>query len=141
MSAYDLRMSCEVARSVLVVDDDAEMLRVVRESIRAFLRWEVVTTVDPIYGFELALRQRFDLYVFDYAMQPIQGDILYNLLATVFRLRLEGEGWMPPVLLMTAHGDEKRVRELAAMPGVRGVLGKPFQVQRLIERLAECCGG
>ncbi len=130
---------CEVAKTVLVVDDDAELLGVVRDSIRAYLRWEVVTTVDPLYGFELALRQPFDLYVFDYSMQPIEGDILYGLLETVFRLRPAGEAKMPPMLLMTAHGDEDRVRELCTMPGVRGILGKPFSIQRLIERLSDCC--
>lgn len=129
----------ETARSVLVVDDDSDILRVVRESVAAYLRWEVMTTVDPVYGFELALRQPFDLYVFDLSMRPIEGDHLYALLSVVFRLRPEREVKMPPVLLMTAYGADERAREMLSLPGVRGLLCKPFSVQRLINKLAECC--
>lgn len=123
-----------MAKDVLVVDDDAEVLRVVRSAVQTFLGWDVVTTVDSVYGFELALQGRFDLFVFDFAMPKLDGALLYELLGKAYAQACGGARRLPPLLLITGHGEEERVRELLKMPGVRGVLPKPFTLQRLLDK-------
>jgi len=48
---------------------------------------------------------------------------------------------VPPLLLVTGRGDEKRAQELLREPGVRGLVPKPFAINRLIEKVKECLPG
>jgi response regulator RpfG family c-di-GMP phosphodiesterase len=48
---------------------------------------------------------------------------------------------VPPLLLVTGKGDEKRAQELLKEAGVRGLVAKPFAINRLIEKVRECLPG
>jgi response regulator RpfG family c-di-GMP phosphodiesterase len=48
---------------------------------------------------------------------------------------------VPPLLLVTGKGDEKRAQELLQEAGVRGLVPKPFSIHRLIEKVKECLPG
>jgi DNA-binding response OmpR family regulator len=48
---------------------------------------------------------------------------------------------VPPLLLVTGKGDETRAQELLREAGVRGLVPKPFAINRLIERVKECLPG
>jgi response regulator RpfG family c-di-GMP phosphodiesterase len=41
-------------------------------------------------------------------------------------------------LLVTGRGDEKRAQELLQEAGVRGLVPKPFAINRLIEKVKQC---
>ena len=129
-------------RLVLVVDDDVEILRFLRETLTALAHCAVDTTPNPEYAFELALRKSYDLFVFDFQMPRLDGAVLYTFIRKVHDLGLATAARpAPPLLLMTGHGEQRGARELLGEPGVRGLLAKPFSIQRLLNRVEDCLPG
>lgn len=127
----------ESVKRVLVVDDEVDILRLVREALQALLGCEVDTTPSPEHAFELALSRRYDLLVFDFTMPGIDGATLYSLLRkTEKHCPLRG-GKLAPLLLMSGNAAQRRAQELLREPGVRGLLAKPFSLERLVAVVAE----
>jgi DNA-binding response OmpR family regulator len=124
-------------KKILVVDDDVALLRVIREALTSFLRCEVDTSPNPEYGFELALKKTYDLLIFDFSMPMIDGAMLFFLLGTVYN-HSKPARVVPPLLLVTGKGDERRAQELLKEAGVHGLVAKPFAINRLIEKVKEC---
>lgn len=127
-------------KRILVVDDDVGLSRVMREALMSFLRCEVDTSPNPEYGFELALTKTYDLLIFDFSMPMIDGAMLFFLLGRVYNHAVPPR-IVPPLLLVTGRGDEKRAQELLKEAGVRGLVAKPFAINRLIEKVKECLPG
>ena len=127
-------------KKILIVDDDVGLMRVMREALTSMLRCEVDTSPKPEYGFELALKKSYDLMLFDFSMPMIDGAMLFFLIGKVYN-NLVPPRIVPPLLLVTGRGDEKRAQELLQEAGVRGLVAKPFAVNRLIEKVKECLPG
>jgi DNA-binding response OmpR family regulator len=127
-------------RKILIVDDDVALMRVMREALTSFLRCEVDTSPKPEYGFELALKKNYDLMMFDFSMPMIDGAMLFFLIGKVYNNSIPPR-IVPPLLLVTGKGDEKRAQELLQEAGVRGLIPKPFAINRLIEKVKECLPG
>jgi two-component system, chemotaxis family, chemotaxis protein CheY len=125
---------------ILMVDDDVALLRVVREALTTCLRCEVDTSPKPEYGFELALKKRYDLFIFDFQMPMIDGAMLFFLIGKVYNNN-QPPRIVPPLLLVSGKADEQRAQELLKEPGVRGLIAKPFSVNRLMEKAKECVPG
>jgi DNA-binding response OmpR family regulator len=121
----------------LMVDDDVALMRITREALTTFLRCEVDTSPNPEYGFELALKKNYDLLIFDFQMPMIDGAMLFFLIGKVYN-HSEPPRVVPPLLLVSGRGDEKRAQELLKEPGVRGLIPKPFAINRLLEKVKEC---
>ena len=119
---------------ILVVDDDVSILRLVRETLTAFFFCVVDTTPSPEYAFELALKKSYDLFLFDFQMPMVDGALLYNLVGKVYAV-VEPPLFLPPLILMSGHGEQARARSLLTEPGVRGLLPKPFTLDRLAARV------
>ena len=75
-------------RSILVVDDDVEILRFLRETLTALAYCAVDTTPNPRYAFELALRKPYDLFLFDFQMPLVDGAVPYTFIRQVHDLGL-----------------------------------------------------
>lgn len=125
---------------ILVVDDDVALMRVVREALMSYLRCEVDTSPNPEYGFELALTRTYDLLIFDFSMPMIDGAMLFFLIGRVYN-HSKPPRIVPPLLLVTGKADEARAQELLKEAGVRGLVAKPFVINRLIEKIRECLPG
>ena len=123
-----------------MVDDDVALMRVTREALTSFLRCEVDTSPKPEYGFELALKKNYDLLIFDFSMPMIDGAMLFFLVGKVYE-NAQPPRLLPPLLLISGRGDEKRAQELLKEVGVRGFLPKPFAINRLLEKVRECVPG
>ncbi len=123
-----------------MVDDDVALLRIVREALTSCLRCEVDTSPNPEYGFELALKKTYDLFIFDFSMPMIDGAMLFFLIGKVYE-NAAPPRVVPPLLLISGKADEKRAQELLKEPGVRGLIAKPFSVNRLMEKARECVPG
>ena len=123
------------AKKILVVDDDAVILRLVRESLTALLGCEVDTTPNPEYAFELVLRKQYDLLIFDYLIPGVDGPALYALLSKVFAITPPTGRKLPPLILMSGYAAQKKAQEFLREPGVRGLLAKPFSIERLVEKV------
>jgi response regulator RpfG family c-di-GMP phosphodiesterase len=123
-----------------MVDDDVGLLRIVREALTSCLRCEVDTSPNPEYGFELALKKTYDLLIFDFSMPMIDGAMLFSLISKVYD-HASPPRVVPPLLLISGKADESRAQELLKEPGVRGLVAKPFSVNRLMEKVKECVPG
>jgi len=124
-------------KRILIVDDDVGLMRVTREALTSFLQCEVDTSPKPEYGFELALKKTYDLLIFDFSMPMIDGAMLFFLIGKVYETS-QPPRELPPLLLISGRGDEARAQELLKEAGVRGLISKPFAINRLIEKVKEC---
>ena len=129
-------------RSILVVDDDVEVLRFLRETLGAFTDCAVETSPSSEYAFELALRKSYDLFVFDFTMPVVDGATLYQFIRKVYQYdgRIPARR-LPPLLLLSGNAAQPRARELLKEPGVAGLLPKPFTIDRLLSKLEGCLPG
>jgi CheY-like chemotaxis protein len=133
-------MSEAAPKKILIVDDDVALMRVMREALTSMIRCDVDTSAKPEYGFELALKKTYDLLMFDFQMPMIDGAMLFLLIGKVYNNAVPPR-IVPPLLLVTGKGDEKRAQELLQEAGVRGLVPKPFSIDRLIEKVKECLPG
>jgi len=124
-------------KRILMVDDDATLLRVVREALTAYLRCEVDTSPKPEYGFELALKKTYDVFIFDFSMPMIDGAMLFFLIGKVYANAAPPRN-VPPLLLISGKAEERRAQELLREPGVAGLVAKPFAISRLLDKIKEC---
>jgi DNA-binding response OmpR family regulator len=127
----------ETVKRILVVDDDNGALRIIREALQHILHWEVDTSPNPEYGFELALRKDYDLMIFDFSMPMIDGTLLFFLISKVYE-NSKPPRRTPPLLLVSGQGSDERAQELMKEARVRGFLAKPFTISRLIEKVKAC---
>ena len=129
-------------RSLLVVDDDVDVLRFLRDTVAAFAECRVDTSPSPEYAFELAIRKPYDLFLFDFSMPAMDGAVLYNMIRKVHEFGvLSPARPLPPLILLSGHGEQRRARELLAEPGVKGLLPKPFSIDRLLAKIEACLPG
>ncbi len=115
-------------------------MRVTREALTSLLKCEVDASPKPEYAFELALKKTYDLLIFDFSMPMIDGAMLFFLIGKVYNTA-QPPRVVPPLLLVSGRADEERAQELLKEPGVRGLLSKPFSINRLLERVKECVPG
>lgn len=128
------------AKRILMVDDDVALLRIVREALTACLRCEIDSSPKPEYGFELALKKTYDLLIFDFQMPMIDGAMLFFLIGKVYD-NAAPPRIVPPLLLISGKADEARAQELLKEPGVRGLIAKPFAMNRLLDKIKETVPG
>lgn len=121
-------------KRILMVDDDVALLRVVREALVASLRCEIDTSPTPEYAFELALKKKYDLFIFDFQMPMIDGAMLFFLLGKVYQNN-QPVREVPPLLLISGKAEEARAQDLLKEPGVAGLVAKPFAINRLLEKI------
>ena len=133
-------MSEAQSKHILMVDDDVALLRVVREALTTCLNCEVDTSPKPEYGFELALKKTYNLFIFDFQMPMIDGAMLFFLIGKVYN-NAQPPRIVPPLLLVSGRADEARAQELLKEPGVRGLIAKPFSMNRLLDKARECVSG
>ena len=74
------------------------------------------------------------------SLYGIDGAMLFFLIGKVYNHSVPPR-IVPPLLLVTGKGEEKRAQELLREPGVRGLVPKPFAINRLIEKVKECLPG
>ena len=127
-------------KRILIVDDEVALLRLMREALETCLRCEVDSSPQPEYGFELALKTNYDLFIFDFQMPMIDGAMLFFLIGKVYNLARPPRN-VPPLLLVSGRGDEERARELLKEPGVVGLLAKPFAMNRLLDKAKQFVPG
>jgi CheY-like chemotaxis protein len=113
---------------VLVVEDDQEMRRAIRDTFlaRGFL---VRTAGDGIEAVELIQRKRYDVVVTDLRMPGMDGWILLRILKSL--------AFPPKTILITAYPEWKAQSETSGL-GADRILTKPLnlaQLAGLVDRL------
>ena len=116
----------------LVIDDDHDLLNLIKHTLEFTAGWEVTTALSGSAGLALAASHpvpALDLIVVDVMMPEMDG---YEVCR---RLKAEPATASIPVVLLTARRelDQERV----ARVGAAGVVLKPFDPQHLARQLRE----
>lgn len=111
---------------ILLVDDDAGMLRFMRSELEA--NYRILEAGDGESALHAVESQCPDLIISDYMMPNLDGLSLCRI------LRSKPESRMTPVMLVTARSDEE-VRLTALRNGANDVLIKPFSLTEFHTRI------
>ena len=112
------------------------------ETLSGLTSAAVDTSPSSEYAFELALKKSYDLFIFDFSMPAVDGAVLYQFIRKVYLHDVRSPARaLPPLILMSGHGDQPRARELLHEPGVGGLLPKPFSIERLLSKVETCLPG
>jgi two-component system OmpR family response regulator len=109
---------------VLVVDDDAPMLEVLKYNL-IDEGHEVITAEDGIHALELARRERPDLILLDLNLPGLDGLEVCRILRKEMAV---------PVLMLTAR-DRESDKVLGLESGADDYMTKPFSVRELMARI------
>ena len=115
-------------RRVLVVDDDDDIRALVADLLADEVGTEVLQASRADEAFELIARERPRLVLLDLTLPGVDG------VACVRRVRAELAGWPAAIVVMSAS-PERSAEAVAA--GANGFLGKPFQLDHLLEVVRE----
>jgi two-component system, OmpR family, KDP operon response regulator KdpE len=109
---------------ILVVDDDAQLLRALRINLSA-RRYEVTTAADATTALTAAARTRFDLAIVDLGLPDLDG------VTVVEGLR----GWTHiPIIVLSAR-DTETAKVDALDAGADDYVTKPFGMDELLARI------
>ncbi|MDH7571676.1 MAG: response regulator transcription factor [Armatimonadota bacterium] len=111
-------------KRVLVVDDDPQVLRVLRRNLTA-RDYEVLTATDGEEALDQAAENEPDVVILDLVMPGCDG------LEFTRRFR---EWSQAPIIILSAHGEEKG--KVAALDmGADDFVTKPFSIEELLARI------
>jgi CheY-like chemotaxis protein len=120
----------EVFRA-LIIDDDPDLLLLVRRTLEFTAGWQVATAGSGAAGIALAQATRPQVILVDVMMPEMDGyEVCRRLKADPALARI-------PVVLLTARR-ELNPRQLAES-GAAGVVFKPFQPAELAQQVREFC--
>ena len=121
-------------RSILVVDDDPDVLTTVRMAFEA-AGAKVTTANDGNKALDMAKRVDPDLIVLDMMMPKRSGFLVMESLKPK-----KDAGTRPFVIMITAN-EGKRHELYAKHLGVDEYLSKPFSMDRMLEKACDLLGG
>lgn len=110
--------------TVLVVDDDAQILRALRTSLQAW-GYEVHTAPNGETALDLLAQDRFDLVILDLGLPGIDGQ------EVIRRLRAWSD--VPVIVLSVREAQEQKVTALDS--GADDYVTKPFAMEELLARM------
>ena len=113
--------------NILVVDDDANILEVIRTRLEANDHYVEIRS-DPLEALECVKEKEFDVIVSDIRMPSLDGQ---EFLRRVQRLR-----WDVPVIMLTAYGTISSAVE-AMRHGAFQYLTKPFEGKHLLVEIED----
>jgi DNA-binding NtrC family response regulator len=115
---------------VLVIDDDEIFCRLLVEILES-KGIETTATTDGLAGYELLIRNRFDLFIIDVRMPLILGTELAEA--------IKETNAQARIILASAFADSK-LADFAAEKGLF-LLSKPFNLERLFETVEQALPG
>ena len=120
-------MSDEAKKTILLVDDDNEILESMKLSIEK-LQQSILTASDGNQAVETALAESPDVVVLD-LMLPKRGGFL---VLQKLKGSPQAKGKKPFVIMITGN-EGQRHKVFAESLGVDEYLNKPFRMERLVE--------
>jgi DNA-binding response OmpR family regulator len=112
--------------SVLIIEDDATLLRGLADNFRAH-DYRVVTAADGRAGLDAALAKSPDLIVLDIMLPGINGFEVCRL--------VRQQGLDVPIIMLTAKGEEEDIIRGLEL-GADDYVTKPFSIRELLARAA-----
>lgn len=117
---------------ILLVDDNHHMRILLTEILRAIGVRNLYEAGDGAEALQLMRTHAIDVVIADLAMEPIDGIEFTRLL----RNAPDSPGQMTPVIMVTGHSTERRVKE-ARDAGANEFLAKPVTARGVLERIVE----
>ena len=112
---------------ICIVDDEEELvenLKIELEAIRP--HWKIITFSEGMKAIQEIVKGNVDLVVTDIAMPDMDGYELF--------WRIKDYNEKIPVIMMTGFGyDPNHVLVRAKVDGLKDVLYKPFETEKLVE--------
>ena len=115
----------------LVIDDDRDLLSLIRRTLEFTAGWEVRTAPSGAAGLELAREAPADVVVVDLMMPEMDG---YEVCR---RLKADPATAQLPIVFLTARRDLDEARIAGA--GAAGVVFKPFDPGELARQVRGFC--
>ena len=116
--------------TVLVVDDNQHMRKLIMEILRAIGVRDAYEAADGAEGLNMMRTHRVDLVITDIAMQPIDGVDFVRLI----RNSKDSPAPTVPVIMVTGHCTKVKVDE-ARDAGVNEFMAKPVTAKGVLDRL------
>jgi len=110
---------------VLVVEDDAAILRGLKDNLEAE-SYEVLTAMDGQTAYQMTIDEKPDLVILDLMIPKLGG---YEVCRKV-----RADGLTTPIIMLTARGEEAD-RVLGLDLGADDYVTKPFSVRELLARV------
>ncbi|TVQ64840.1 MAG: response regulator [Spirulina sp. DLM2.Bin59] len=117
-------------RTILIIDDEADIRAVAQLSLEINQDWQVLTAASGVAGLQLARDQRPDAILLDVMMPDLDGPATWAL------LQKDPHTQAIPVIFLTAKVQAAEQRRYAEL-GVKAVLTKPFDPVRLGDLIVE----
>ena len=117
-------MAIDVTMPILVVDDYATMIRIIRNLLKQLGFDNVDDAADGTQALEMINQKQYGLVISDWNMEPMTG---YELLKEV---RSRGDTARLPFIMVTAESKTENVIA-AKKAGVNNYIVKPFNAQTL----------
>ncbi len=112
-----------MAARILVVDDEPNMLRLLKTILTSKTEHEVVTTNNPLEAARLLREQTFDLLITDLKMPVVDG---MDLIDTAKQIDPN-----LPIIMITAYGTIETAEE-AVQRGAYDYITKPFRQEAIL---------
>lgn len=120
--------------ATVVVIDDSPSDRRLAETLMKYAGHDVRLSSDAMGGLALIRSEKPDLIITDLITPAIDG---YELARTV---RSDPATAAIPIVMVTAHYQEREVQRLATQIGIQRVVIKPYDPQVLLDAVAEALG-
>ncbi len=112
-----------MAERILVVDDEPNMLRLLKTILMDKTGYEVETTNNPLEVEKLLKEQTFDLVVSDLKMPLVDGIDLIDIIKKIDPKM--------PIIIITAYGTVETAEE-AIQKGAYDFITKPFRKESIL---------
>ena len=121
-------------RRVLVVDDDDSIREIATVTLSVIGGWDVVTASSGAEALDRAGADPPEAVLLDVMMPGLDGP------GTVERLQADEATRDIPVILLTAKVQPTERERFAGLPGVFGVIAKPFDPMSLADQISDLLG-
>jgi CheY-like chemotaxis protein len=119
--------------SVLVIDDNAHMIHIVRSMLLGFGITKTYESRDAAEAFDITRHEAIDMIIVDYQMPILDGLEFTRMVRT----GKDSRNPFVPIILLTAHTERSRI--IAARDaGVTEVCAKPINAHQLWMKIAAC---
>lgn len=112
-----------MAQRILVVDDEPNMLRLLKTILIGKTGYEVITTNNPLEVSKLLQEDTFDLVISDLKMPLVDGMDLVDIIKKI-DVDL-------PIIIITAYGTNEIAKE-AVQKGAYDFITKPFRKETIL---------
>ena len=124
------------AERVLIVLPIASTTRLIRETFENFTSAEVLTTSNPLRGFELALQRSYRVFLFGMQFDDFSGPTLYELVSRAYANHHGPKRLAPGVIFIREENDPRLPDEFSQDVRIKDVISKPVRIDRLLKAVS-----